>query len=496
MKLQTWITWLCCTAVLIATIIVDVLVWNVERKNIMSEATSNALNEMYSLADAYNQTFERSQFTSNSDEVMDIQLQYFFKTRLDEYTICVRYQEIDGTLVNDVEHGYFVYNHTVLSLDDVENNDYNSIANETISYGTLHYQDSEYIICKYTTKNRLSIYHLTCIDYAKDKLRNLTMYMIVITFSVMVVMSIIVALILRHSLRSLKELNATAADIAKGNYDKRVNVRGKNEIATLGTTFNQMAEAVETRTKSLEESERQKTLFMGNLTHELKTPLAAISGYAQTLLTVRLDEADEAEALGYIDEECKRLERLSKKMLRLLELDTEQKLELHEIPVRQLFERTGRLCRKLLETKGVTLQYEEHGECFLVEEDLMTEVLVNLVDNANKASKQGDTIRLIANDHQILVQDTGCGIPEEEQKKILEPFYMIDKSRSRKNGGAGLGLALTALILKRHDVTLAIESEEGKGTTMILNFIGNWLNKWHIGMVAPDMPFFMNLQFV
>ena len=425
---------------------------------------------MYSLADAYNQTFERSQFTSNSDEVMDIQLQYFFKTRLDEYTICVRYQEIDGTLVNDVEHGYFVYNHTVLSLDDVENNDYNSIANETISYGTLHYQDSEYIICKYTTKNRLSIYHLTCIDYAKDKLRNLTMYMIVITFSVMVVMSIIVALILRHSLRSLKELNATAADIAKGNYDKRVNVRGKNEIATLGTTFNQMAEAVETRTKSLEESERQKTLFMGNLTHELKTPLAAISGYAQTLLTVRLDEADEAEALGYIDEECKRLERLSKKMLRLLELDTEQKLELHEIPVRQLFEQTGRLCRKLLETKGVTLQYEEHGECFLAEEDLMTEVLVNLVDNANKASKQGDTIRLIANDHQILVQDTGCGIPEEEQKKILEPFYMIDKSRSRKNGGAGLGLALTALILKRHDVTLAIESEEGKGTTMILNF--------------------------
>ena len=461
MKLQTWITWLCCMAVLIATIIVDVLVWNVERKNIISEATSNALNEMYSLADAYNQTFERSQFTSNSDEVMDIQLQYFFKTRLDEYTICVRYQEIDGTLVNDAEHGYFVYNHTVLSLDDVENNDYNSIANETISYGTLHYQDSEYLICKYTTKNRLSIYHLTCIDYAKDKLRNLTMYMIVITFSVMVVMSIIVALILRHSLRSLKELNATAADIAKGNYDKRVNVRGKNEIATLGTTFNQMAEAVETRTKSLEESERQKTLFMGNLTHELKTPLAAISGYAQTLLTVRLDEADEAEALGYIDEECKRLERLSKKMLRLLELDTEQKLELHEIPVRQLFERTGRLCRKLLETKGVTLQYEEHGECFLVEEDLMTEVLVNLVDNANKASKQGDTIRLIANDHQILVQDTGCGIPEEEQKKILEPFYMIDKSRSRKNGGAGLGLALTALILKRHDVTLAIESEEG-----------------------------------
>lgn len=73
--------------------------------------------------------------------------------------------------------------------------------------------------------------------------------------------------------------------------------------------------------------------------------------------------------------------------------------------------------------KGVTLQYEEHGECFLAEEDLMTEVLVNLVDNANKASKQGDTIRLIANDHQILVQDTGCGIPEEEQRRFWSLLY-------------------------------------------------------------------------
>ena len=106
----------------------------------------------------------------------------------------------------------------------------------------------------------------------------------------------------------------------------------------------------------------------------------------------------------------------------------------------------------------------------MVEEDLMTEVLINLVDNAVKASSQGDTIRLIAKNHQILVQDTGCGIPEDEKKKILEPFYMIDKSRSRKSGGAGLGLALTALILKQHGVALAIESREGKGTTMILNF--------------------------
>ena len=398
-------------------------------------------------------------------------MQYFFKTYQDEYAICMRFGESkNGEYRVTPEHAYFVYNHTVFTEEYLLSLEFHQFQNSDFYYTEIQYNGAKYLIYYYSTSGYINLYHVTSIKYVGQRMQNLAIYIAIITFFVLLVMAGIISVILKHSLRSLKELNETASDIAKGNYDKRVNVRGKNEIAALGTTFNQMAEAVETRTKSLEESERQKTLFMGNLTHELKTPLAAISGYAQTLLTVRLDEADEAEALGYIDEECKRLERLSKKMLRLLELDTEQKLELHEIPVRQLFERTGRLCRKLLETKGVTLQYEEHGECFLAEEDLMTEVLVNLVDNANKASKQGDTIRLIANDHQILVQDTGCGIPEEEQKKILEPFYMIDKSRSRKNGGAGLGLALTALILKRHDVTLAIESEEGKGTTMILNF--------------------------
>ena len=107
----------------------------------------------------------------------------------------------------------------------------------------------------------------------------------------------------------------------------------------------------------------------------------------------------------------------------------------------------------------------------MADADLFTEVLINLIDNARKASKRGDRILLSAGERVIEVQDFGTGIPEDELGRILEPFYMIDKSRSRKSGGAGLGLAITALILKRHNCTIRMESELGQGTRVILQFV-------------------------
>ena len=105
-----------------------------------------------------------------------------------------------------------------------------------------------------------------------------------------------------------------------------------------------------------------------------------------------------------------------------------------------------------------------------MEPDLITDVLINLVDNAVKASEPGSQIILRAEDNRVEVQDFGRGIPKEEQEKILEPFYMIDKSRSRKNGGAGLGLALIAVIVQKHNIKMSIESEVGKGSKFVLEF--------------------------
>ena len=173
----------------------------------------------------------------------------------------------------------------------------------------------------------------------------------------------------------------------------------------------------------------------------------------------------------YIYEECTRLERLSKKMMKLLELDCDGELEFSDTPVKVIFEAAAKSCGRTLRERRIKLEITEHGEHFLMDADLMTDVVINLVDNAIWASEPGGTVLLKAYGRYIEVCDFGQGIPREEQDKILEPFYMIDKSRSRRKGGAGLGLALTATIAKRHNVTLAIESEPQKGTRMILQFV-------------------------
>lgn len=225
-----------------------------------------------------------------------------------------------------------------------------------------------------------------------------------------------------------------------------------------------MAEAVERHVREVEDSEEKKTLFMGALTHELKTPLTAISGYAQTLQSVELPPGDRELALTYIVSESRRLDRLSKKMLRLLELDRETELVMEPVPVRELFESAVRSCGPAATDKDVAIEIGEVQGELQADKDLMTEVIINLVDNAVKASATGSAVRLYTDGSTIVVEDEGTGIPAEEIDRLTEPFYMVDKSRSRKSGGAGLGLALTTTILRRHGMTLHIDSEVGKGT--------------------------------
>ncbi len=156
--------------------------------------------------------------------------------------------------------------------------------------------------------------------------------------------------------------------------------------------------------------------------------------------------------------------------MNLLLLEEEDVIKPVRVPAKKLFSNAEEACRRSLAEDGICLECHEDGECFLVDEDLFTEVLINLVDNARKASGNGDRIILSAGEGGIEVRDFGRGIPEEEKDKILEPFYMIDKSRSRKSGGAGLGLAITAMILKRHGCRMEIESGVGEGTVIRCRF--------------------------
>lgn len=467
MKIRTKIIGISSVAVLAATLLVSGIIWKILGKSQEEEAVMQAYQSCYFFVNDFEEALEKS----GTDA---IGLEYFFKMseyedneRQENYNLCFR-------LGKEVEE---IYNPTIFTLKNLLRYSYETYQdNGNISYTRIEHGEKTYLVFQREFQSQFLVFQITDITYVTEYKEQLAIILGVLSLGVVLLTVSILWASVRHMLLPLQKLNDSAKKIAEGVYDDRVDIKGKDEIGELGKSFNQMAQAVETKTQHLEESERRKTLFMGNLTHELKTPMTAISGYAQTLLTTKLEPEEQEEALLYIYEQCGRLERLSKKMMRLLEVDEEEALHYTNVSAKQLFEDAKKSCKILLEKKSMVLECVSHDEMYRVDYDLMLDVLINLIDNGVKASEEGSRIRLIASEDSIIVQDFGRGIPEEEKERILEPFYMIDKSRSRKCGGAGLGLSLAALIIKRHNMKMEIESEIGKGTSIHLQFAYKMMN--------------------
>jgi two-component system phosphate regulon sensor histidine kinase PhoR len=202
----------------------------------------------------------------------------------------------------------------------------------------------------------------------------------------------------------------------------------------------------------------------------MKTPVTGISGNAQTLLGTKMTEEEREDALLAINRECLRMERLSQTLLQLIVLKQGGELERKPASVADLLETVRDSSAELLRQRGLTLQIRNDMDTLNVEPDLMTSLLLNLIDNAGKASRPGDTIELIARGHTISVVDHGCGMPPEELDKITQPFYRIDRSRARAAGGIGLGLALAEEIARLHEAKLEFVSAPGVGTTVKVVF--------------------------
>ena len=280
-----------------------------------------------------------------------------------------------------------------------------------------------------------------------------------------------IALIMRRSIRPLTALAETARQIAGGDYSMRADVHTGDEIGTLAGDFNMMAEAVETRIAELTETAERQQLFIGGVTHEFKTPLTALLLHARMLRRANMTEEEKDGSLAHIESQCEWLERLVQTLLRIITLDCE--IERKPCAVDALFDRVQQNTQKSLADRGVTLNILSDGGTLLVNADLIQSLLINLVDNAAKAydvDAPDKQVLLAASGNTIEVRDFGRGIPDEAMERIFEPFYMVDKSRSKKSGGSGLGLALVRKIADAHGAELTVESSVGKGTTVRLRF--------------------------
>lgn len=323
----------------------------------------------------------------------------------------------------------------------------------------LKVRDTDY--CVFTVRDIISVY---------EGMRELARQFSLIHIIALLLCGIVLILLLRIILRPIGTLQKRAGEIADGVYDRRIETQGDDEISALASSFNRMADAVETRIGELKEEADRRTMLLSALTHELKTPVTGISGNAQTLLGTVMTEEEREESLITIDEECRRIERLSQKLMQLILLQKEDELNLVPCSVAEILEKAASACEEQMKQRGLHIRIESGANMLPMETDLMVSLLTNLIDNAGKASVPGDEILLSAKGNVISVTDHGKGIPQEEIGKILEPFYRVDKSRARKEGGMGMGLALCSEIVRLHHARLEIESRLEVGTTVKVVF--------------------------
>lgn len=291
----------------------------------------------------------------------------------------------------------------------------------------------------------------------------------IILLIVAMISSLVLVIFSKFLTRPLVKLSDAAREIAEGNFSKRVETTGTGEVKELSDSFNTMVENIESYTDRLKKAARDRDDFVANFTHELKTPLTSVIGYADMLRTYELDADKRRECADYIYREGKRLEKLSANLLEIIVMENSD-IKCIDINTEHLFKEIRGSVAFLLKKYGVKLHIKYEKAIIFAEPSLLKTLLYNLIDNACKASKEGQEIALLGKTdgerYCFSVSDCGRGIPKDELEKITQPFYMVDKSRSRKMGGAGLGLALCNEIARLHNSTLTIESEENVGTTV------------------------------
>lgn len=279
----------------------------------------------------------------------------------------------------------------------------------------------------------------------------------------------------RYITRPISRLGRTAKRIADGNFELRSNNRSNDEIGQLARSFNRMADKLVEQMEAKVLEAKQKEDFTAAFAHELKTPLTSIIGYADMMNTMKMSPEEQAESIYYIYSQGRRLESLSHKLLDLVSMD-KNPIVFKPVQTKQLEENIRATVRPIWEQKKIKGKVEMDKGIILGDEELLLSLFYNLLDNAAKAMDKGEMGFILLKGtsqpgaYEVKVVDNGRGIPPDEIGRITEAFYMVDKSRSRKEGGAGIGMALCHKIIKLHGGTLKIDSRLGEGTVMRVVF--------------------------
>jgi signal transduction histidine kinase len=276
--------------------------------------------------------------------------------------------------------------------------------------------------------------------------------------------------------RPLEELVDAAGRLAAGDRSARVEVGGLAETATLGTAFNEMAEELEEEEVRRAELDRLKDEFVLTASHELRSPLTSVQGFAELLMLERESLTPrQAETVEVILDNCRHLVRLLNDLLDLARSDA-GRLSIRPQPteVAPLVDDVVRTMRAQTEatSQSLTEQIQPGLPSIYVEPDRIRQILVNLITNAHEYSPEGSSIAVTARadgaEVEIAVSDDGPGIPKEQLERIFERFTRGDAGLTQRVGGTGLGLAISKSLAEAHGGGIVAESTVGQGSTFRL----------------------------
>ncbi len=273
------------------------------------------------------------------------------------------------------------------------------------------------------------------------------------------VLALALYVILKGLTQPIKRLSDAATAVAGGDYGYRAKIRGRDEIAELAQRFFTMAQTIETQIRELKGEAESKQRFIDDLAHEMRTPLAAIGGYAQYLSDAAVSEEERLTACGFLTRQSARLADLSEKLLMLTKLRV-------AAPVKEKVKFTALFAdvQKTLGASGAAIRFKAGRTVWKSDGTLLSMLLINLINNAKRACGESCDISVTAGANKLVVADNGCGISSDCLSHLTEPFYRADKARSREGGGVGLGLSICQSICDCLGYAMQIESEEGKGT--------------------------------
>ncbi|SFI67531.1 HAMP domain-containing sensor histidine kinase [Thermoflavimicrobium dichotomicum] len=284
-------------------------------------------------------------------------------------------------------------------------------------------------------------------------------------FCVLLTGSLLIAVASQYIIKPLKNMTKVTKQLAKGNFDVKLNLTRKDEIGELARSFESMAQ-------DLKKMEQMRKEFISDVSHEIQSPLTSIRGFSKVLKHKNLSQEERWEYLDIIESESERLSKLTENLLRLSSLESD-----HHPFEPETFWLDEQIRDVILYTESEWTQKKIEVEVDLAKQrieadkELLKQVWINLIHNSIKYTPEGGRIRVRlvkwVRQVNVCIEDTGIGIAEEDQKRIFDRFYKVDKSRSRKSG-SGIGLAIVKKIVEIHRGEIHVKSKPGQGSTFIV----------------------------